>query len=128
MRGKKYHKKRHTPLKKEKRKKRQGKGKEKWQNNIARTMFQKFMGNLGINAGIRGHNTIPVFFPLSPVFLIVTPKRVQKSNWGKIYDILSPCLFIMGNLGKNAGSRGHNIIFFPPKPKYYFNEGKKKIS
>jgi hypothetical protein len=86
-------------------------------------MFHKFMGNLGKNAGIRGHNTI--FFPLSPVFLIVTPKRVQKSNWGKIYDILSPCLFIMGNLGKNAGIRGHNIIFFPPKPKYYFNEGEK---
>ncbi len=29
---------------------------------------------------------------------------------------------IMGNLGKNAGNRGHNIIFFP----YYFNCRAKK--
>jgi hypothetical protein len=75
-------------------------------------------------------------------------KRAQKSNWGEIYDIFSPCVFIfsplghaiivllsqtvywgenmaegkanhtmfhkiMGNLEKNAGNRGHNIIFFP---------------
>jgi hypothetical protein len=68
-------------------------------------------------------------------------KRAQKSNWGKIYDIFSPLghaiivlsqtmywgenmareisnhtMFhkIMGNLVKNAGHRGHNIIFFLP--------------
>ena len=67
-------------------------------------------------------------------------KSAQKSNWGKIYDIFSPLghaiivlsqtmywgenmargksnhtMFhkIMGNLEKNAGHRGHNIIFFP---------------
>jgi hypothetical protein len=50
------------------------------------------MGNLGKNAGIRGHNTI--FFPEAQVFLIVTPKRVPKSNWEEIYDILSLFVFI----------------------------------
>jgi hypothetical protein len=44
------------------------------------------MGNLEKNAGNRGHNII--FLTL--LFLIVTPKRAQKSNWGKIYDIFSP--------------------------------------
>ena len=109
-------------------------------------MFHQIMGNLKENAGKRGHNII--FFPL--LFLIVTLKRAQKSNWGKIYDIFSPCVFIfsplghaiivllsqtvywgenmargrgksnhtmfqkiMGNLEKNPGKRGHNIIFFP---------------
>jgi hypothetical protein len=55
-------------------------------------MFHKIMGNVGKNTGIRGHNA--KFFPLSPSVLIVMPKRVQKSNWGKIYDMLSPCVFI----------------------------------
>ena len=29
----------------------------------------------------------------SPIILIVVLKRVQKSDWGKIYDIFSPCVF-----------------------------------
>jgi hypothetical protein len=33
------------------------------------------------------------------LFLIVTLKRAQKSNWGKIYDIFSPCVFIFSPLG-----------------------------
>jgi hypothetical protein len=66
MRGKKYHKKGAQCLKRRKRKKRQGKGKEKWQNDRARTMFHKIMGNLGNNAGIRGQNTI--FFPQMPKY------------------------------------------------------------
>jgi hypothetical protein len=66
----------------------------------------------------------------SPIILIVALKRAQKSDWGKIYDIFSPCVFIfspmargksnhtmfnkiIGNLEKNAGNRGHNIIFSP---------------
>ena len=32
----------------------------------------------------------------------------------------------MRNLEKNAGNRGHNIIFFSPMPKYYFNCHTKK--
>jgi hypothetical protein len=106
------------------------------------TMFNKIMGNLGKNAVKRGHNII--FFPY---YFNYYTKRAQKSNWGKIYDIFSPCVFIfsplghaiivlsqtmywgenmargksnhtmfhkiMGNLEKNAGNRGHNIIFFP---------------
>ncbi len=32
------------------------------------------------------------YFP--PIILIVTLKRAQKSNWGKIYDIFSPCVFV----------------------------------
>jgi hypothetical protein len=30
----------------------------------------------------------------SPIILIVALKRAQKSDWGKIYDIFSPCVFI----------------------------------
>jgi hypothetical protein len=65
-----------------------------WGENIARgksnhTMFHKIMGNSEKNAGNRGHNII--FFPL---LLIVTLKKAQKSNWGKIYDIFFPlCLY-----------------------------------
>jgi hypothetical protein len=33
----------------------------------------------------------PYFFP--HFILIVALKRVQKSDWGKIYDIFSPCVF-----------------------------------
>ena len=29
----------------------------------------------------------------SPIILIVALKREQKSDWGKIYDIFSPCVF-----------------------------------
>jgi hypothetical protein len=51
-------------------------------------MFHKIMPNLEKNAGNRGHNLI--FLPRCPnIILIVTLKRVQKSNWGKIYDIFS---------------------------------------
>jgi hypothetical protein len=32
---------------------------------------------------------------------------------------------IMGNLGKNAGNRGNNIIFFPPSPNIILMRGKK---
>ncbi len=52
------------------------------------------MGNLEKNAGHRGHNII--FFP--PIILIVTLKSAQKSNWGKIYDIFSPSVFIFSPL------------------------------
>jgi hypothetical protein len=57
--------------------------------------FNKIMGNLERNAGKRGHNII-IFFPMPKYYciLIITLKRVQKSNWGKIYDIFSPCVFI----------------------------------
>ncbi len=100
---------------------------------------------------------IPVISYFSPIILIVTLKRAQKSNWGKKYDIFSPCVFIfsplshaiivvlsqtvywgenmargksnhtmfhkiMGSLEKNAGNRGHNIIFLP----YYSNCHTKK--
>jgi hypothetical protein len=34
---------------------------------------------------------ISYFFP---IILIVTLKRAKKSNWGKIYDIFSSCVFI----------------------------------
>ena len=53
------------------------------------TMFNKIMGNLGKNAVKRGHNII--FFPY---YFNYYTKRAQKSNWGKIYDIFSPCVFI----------------------------------
>jgi hypothetical protein len=59
------------------------------------TMFHKTMGNLEKNAGNRGHNII--FFPYY-FNLIVTLKRAQKSNWGKVYDIFSPCVFIFSPL------------------------------
>ncbi len=58
------------------------------------TMFHKIMGNWEKNAGDRGHNII--FFPL---ILIVMLKSAQKSNWGKIYDIFSPSVFIFPPLG-----------------------------
>ena len=34
----------------------------------------------------------------SPIILIVALKRAQKSHWGKIYDIFSPCVFIFSPL------------------------------
>jgi hypothetical protein len=34
----------------------------------------------------------------SPIILIVALKRAQKSDWGKIYDIFSPCVFIFSPL------------------------------
>ncbi len=49
------------------------------------------MGNLEKNAGNRGH----IF---SPIILIVVLKREQKSDWGKINDIFSPCIFIFSPL------------------------------
>ncbi len=52
-------------------------------------MFHKIMGILEKNAGNR--DIISYF---SPIILIVALKRAQKSNWGKIYDIFSPCVFI----------------------------------
>ena len=53
------------------------------------------MGNLEKNAGHRGHN-----IKFSPIILIVTLKSAQKSNWGKIYDIFSPSVFIFSPLGQ----------------------------
>jgi hypothetical protein len=67
-------------------------------------MFHKITGNLEKNAGNRGHNII--FFPLCPdIILIVKLKRIQKTNWGKMYDIFSPRVFIVSPLG-------HAIIFY----------------
>jgi hypothetical protein len=61
--GKKYHENNaRADKKRKKRKKGQGKRKDKWQKDRARTMFHKIMGNLEKNAGNRGHNII--FFPL----------------------------------------------------------------
>ncbi len=56
-------------------------------------MFHKIMGNLEKMQAIG--DIISYFFPLCPnIILIVTLKRAQKSNQGKIYDIFSPCVFI----------------------------------
>ncbi len=41
--------------------------------------------------------TLHHIFP--PIILIVTLKRAQKSNWGEINDIFSPCVFIFTPLG-----------------------------
>ncbi len=58
------------------------------------TMFDKIMGNFEKNAGNRGHNII-----FSPYYFNCYTKRAQKSNWGKIYDNFSPCVFIFSPLG-----------------------------
>ena len=50
-------------------------------------MFHKIMGNLEKMQAI---GDIISYF--SPIILIVA-LRVQKSDWGKIYDIFSPCVF-----------------------------------
>jgi hypothetical protein len=55
-------------------------------------MFHKIIGNLEKNAGNRGHHIF------SPTILIVALKRAQKSDWGKINDIFSPCVFIFSPL------------------------------
>ena len=44
----------------------------------------------------------------SPIILIVALKRAQKSDWGKIYDIFSPCVYIFSPLG-------HAIIVLLPE-------------
>jgi hypothetical protein len=72
--------------KRRKRKEGQGKRKEKYrQNDRARTMFHKIMVSLEKMQAIG--DIISYFFP---IILIVTLKREQKSNWGKIYDIFPP--------------------------------------
>jgi hypothetical protein len=88
--GKKYHKNNGLADKKwRERKEGQGIRKEKWQNDRARTMFHKIMGNLEKMQAIG--DMISYFFPPHPnIILIVTLKRVQKSNWEKIYDIFPP--------------------------------------
>jgi hypothetical protein len=45
------------------------------------------------------------------IILIVTLKRAQKSNWGKIYDIFSPCGFFP--------PLGHAIIFLLSQTVYW---------
>jgi hypothetical protein len=57
-------------------------------------MFHKIMGNLEKMQAIG--DIISYFFPY---FFIVVLKRAQLSNWGKIYDIFSPCVFIYSPLG-----------------------------
>ena len=59
------------------------------------------MGNLEKNAG-----------NFSPIILIVTLKSAQKSNWGKIYYIFSPSVFIFSPLG-------HAIIFLLSQTVYW---------
>ncbi len=58
------------------------------------TMFHNVKGNLEKMQAIR--DIISYF---SPIILIVTLKSAQKSNWGKIYDIFSPSVFIFSPLG-----------------------------
>ncbi len=48
----------------------------------------------------------------SPIILIVALKSAQKSNWGKIYDIFSPRVFIFSPLG-------HAIIFLLSQTVYW---------
>jgi hypothetical protein len=115
-----------------------------WGKNMARgksnhTMFHKIMGNLEKSASNRGHTVVSYFFPY---YFNCLTKKSTKIQQGKIYDIFSPCVFIIsplgnaiivllsqtvywgenmargksnhkiiGSLEKNAGNRGHNIIF-----------------
>ncbi len=69
-------------------------------------MFNKIMGNLEKNAGNRGHNII-----FSPYYFNCYTKRAQKSNWGKIYDIFSPCVFIFSPCVFIFSLLGHAINF-----------------
>jgi hypothetical protein len=56
-----------------------------------------------------------------PFLLIVTLKKAQKSNWGKIYDIFSPCIFIFSPLS-------HAIIVLLSQTVYWGEKyGKRKI-
>jgi hypothetical protein len=48
----------------------------------------------------------------SPIIIIVALKIAQKSNWGKIYDIFSPCVFIFSPLG-------HAIIVLLSQTEYW---------
>ena len=70
-------------------------------------MFHKIMGNLEKMPAI---GDIISYF--SPIILIVTLKSAQKSNWGKIYDIFSPSVFIFSPLG-------HAIIFLLSQTVYW---------
>jgi hypothetical protein len=91
--------------KRRKRKEGQGKRKEKWQNDRARTMFHKITGNIGKNAGNRRHNII--FFPLwVNIILMVALKRKKgqgkrKEKWQN--DRARTMFYkIIGNLGKKC--------------------------
>ena len=97
-----------------------------WGENMARgksnhTMFHKIMGNLEKMQAIG--DIISYFLPY------YFNCRAEKSTKIRLGENMARgksnhVMFhkIMGNLEKNAGNRGHNIIFFP----YYFNCHTKK--
>jgi hypothetical protein len=93
-------------LRNEKRKKRQRKGKK----SDKKTKQEHCFLNLYVTWGKNTDNHI---FLKSQNFFFITPNRVQKSNCGKISDILSLCLY------------------FPPLQPYYnrftFKDGVGKI-
>jgi hypothetical protein len=68
-------------------------------------MFHKIMGNLKKMQAI---GDIISYYFFSPIILIVALKRAQKSNWGKMYDIFSPCVLIFSHLGHVLGVLGGN--------------------
>jgi hypothetical protein len=78
-------------LTKKDKKERKDKGKEKIRDKKTEQeqCFIKLWETWKKNAGNRGH---------PPLILIVALKRAQKSDWGKIYDIFSPCVFIFSPL------------------------------
>ena len=69
------------------------------------TMFHKIMGSLEKNVGNREHNII--FFPY---YFNFHTKKSTKINWGKIYDIFSPWVFIFFLLGHHRRCTGENIL------------------
>jgi hypothetical protein len=78
-------------LTKKDKKERKDKGKEKIRDKKTEQeqCFIKLWETWKKNAGNRGH---------PPLILTVALKRAQKSDWGKIYDIFSPCVFIFSLL------------------------------
>jgi hypothetical protein len=96
-----------------KKKKRQGKIKEKWLNDRARTMLHKIMGNLGKNAGNWGHNTI--FFPLSPNFILMRGKKYHKEQ----------CFINLWETWEKMQALGDIILYFSPKPSIFICHTKK---
>jgi hypothetical protein len=78
-------------LTKKDKKERKDKGKEKIRDKKTEQeqCFIKLWETWKKNAGNRGH---------PPLILTVALKRAQKSDWGKIYDIFSPCVFIFSPL------------------------------
>jgi hypothetical protein len=71
-------------------------------------------GKSNHTAGNRGHNII--FFPLSPLghaIIVLSQTMYWGENMARGKSNHTMFNKIVGNLEKNAGNRGHNIIFFP---------------